>query len=67
MVTFVTPLVKSATFPMTFEEKVWTPPTIDAAKSAPGSCGIETPPPDGWLTLPPVETGATDARPNPGS
>ena len=36
MVTLVTRLVNSLTFPITFEEKVCTPVTTDAAKSAPG-------------------------------
>ena len=52
LVTFVTRLVKSWTLPMTFCEKVCTPPTTEAAKSAPGSevrpegpLGAETRPP----------------------
>lgn len=36
LVTLVTRLVKSLTLPMTFCEKFCTPPTTDAAKSAPG-------------------------------
>jgi hypothetical protein len=37
LVTLVTRLVKSLMLPITFWEKVWTPPTTEAAKSAPGS------------------------------
>ena len=54
LVTFVTRLVKSLTLPITFCEKVCTPPTTEAAKSAPGSDEL----PEGWLgveTLPPPE------------
>ena len=47
LVTFVTRLVKSLTLPMTLCEKVCTPPTTEAAKSAPGSdVRLE---PAGWL------------------
>jgi hypothetical protein len=58
LVTFVTRLVKSWTLPMTFCEKFWTPPTTEAARSAPGS---EVRPED-WLGAatfapPEVETG----------
>jgi hypothetical protein len=41
LVFFVTPLVKSFRFPTTFCEKFCAPPTTDAAKSAPGSWGME--------------------------
>ena len=37
LVTFVTLRVKSFMLPITFWEKVCTPPTTEAAKSAPGS------------------------------
>src|SRR5512133_1144204 len=36
LVTLVTPLVKSLTLPSTLLEKFCTPPTTEAAKSAPG-------------------------------
>jgi len=36
LVTLVMPRVKSLTLPRTLPEKFWTPPTTDAAKSAPG-------------------------------
>ena len=49
----VTALVKSVRLPITLPEKVCTLLTIDAAKSEPGRCGSETPPP-----APPVEAGA---------
>jgi hypothetical protein len=42
----VTRLVKSCTLPMTFCEKVCTPPTTEAAKSAPGNA-VEPRPADG--------------------
>lgn len=41
LVFFVTPLVKSFRLPTTFSEKFCAPPTTDAAKSAPGSWGME--------------------------
>jgi hypothetical protein len=37
LVTLVTRLVNSLTLPITFWENVCTPPTTEAAKSAPGS------------------------------
>ena len=42
MVLLVIPLVKSVILPTTFPEKFCTPVTIEAAKSAPGSFGIES-------------------------
>ena len=63
----VTLLVKSFRLPITFSEKVWAPPTTDAAKSEPGSWGMDEarllPPDDG------VEMDGREAvpRPYPGS
>jgi hypothetical protein len=45
LVTLVTPPVKSATLPVTLLAKFCTPPTTEAAKSAPGRVGSETRPP----------------------
>jgi hypothetical protein len=41
LVLLVIPVVKSVILPTTFPEKFCTPVTIDAAKSAPGSLGME--------------------------
>jgi hypothetical protein len=45
LVVFVTRPVKSVTLPITLLEKSWTPRTIEAAKSEPGSCGSAGPAP----------------------
>ena len=57
--TFVTLLVNVLRFPITLPEKLWTPPTTEAAMSAPGRaevpCGNEA---DGRA---PPPTAAVDA------
>lgn len=57
--TFVTPLVKSFMFPSTFPEKFCTPPTTDAAKSAPGR-EARPPEPDDMDGRPGVEVCGMD-------
>ena len=49
----VTPLVNDVRSPTTLLEKFWIPPTMDAAKSAPGRVGIEMlpPPEDPWADV----------------
>ncbi len=44
MVTLVTRLVNEFKLPITLLEKVWTPPTTEAAKSAPGNADEDRPP-----------------------
>src|SRR5512133_631498 len=46
LVTLVTPLVKSLTLPSTLPENVCTPPTTEAAKSAPGRETFPLEPPE---------------------
>ena len=52
-VTFVTLLVNVFKSPTTLDEKVWTPPTTDAARSAPGREDEPRPPPDAPAKEPP--------------
>jgi hypothetical protein len=59
LVTLVTPLVKSLTFPSTLPEKFCTPPTTEAAKSAPGR-ETRPPEPDGMDGIPDADADGMD-------